>query len=161
VSIPLDSLGYLYEVPKINVVVRPCGISNAFSTPDIYICSELIGELAEKGLSNAIFPIILHELAHSLMRLWGIGDFSDEDMADEFATAIMAIAAPDSVNELARWFDGMDKRSEAVLKTAVNSRHSISKVRAENMRQLLKNPQPVLAKWSKLMEPYLKKQRLP
>lgn len=161
VSIPFDSLGYLYEVPKINVVVRPCGISNAFSTPDIYICSELIGELVEKDLPNAIFPIILHELAHSLMRLWEIGDFSDEDMADEFATAIMAIAAPDSVNELARWFDGMDQKSEAVLKTAVNSRHSISKVRAENMRRLLKNPQPVLAKWSKLMEPHLKKQRFP
>ena len=161
VSIPFDSLGSFYELPKINVVVRPCGTSNAFSTPDIYICSELIGELVEKGLPKAIFPIILHELAHSLMRLWKIGDFSDEDMADEFATVIMAIASPDSVNELARWFDGMDQKSEAVLKTAVNSRHSMSKVRAENMRRLLKNPQSAIAKWSRLMEPHLKKQRLP
>ena len=160
VSLPLDALESVYNIPKINVTVRPCGTSNAFSTPDIFICSELMGELAEKNLTKALYPILFHELAHSLMYLWKIGDYGDEDMADEFAAAFLALAAPDSVNDFARWFDSQDEKAEAVLKTAVNSRHSISRVRAENMRRLLRNPKPVVAKWSKLMEAHIKNQRL-
>ncbi|MDH1676358.1 DUF4344 domain-containing metallopeptidase [Comamonas aquatica] len=160
VSIPFNGFGAIYEMPKINVYVMPCGEVNAYSTPDIFICTELIADLVEKGTIDALFPIILHELAHSLMFIWKIGDYKDEDMADDFATALVSIAIPESINALVDWFDKMDKKSEDILKTKINSRHSLSKKRAENARKMLKNPGDSVKKWGILLQPHVRKDLL-
>ena len=71
-NITIDALSKTYNLPNIKIIAKPCGEVNAFSTPNIVICTELIGDLAEKGTIGAIHPILLHELAHSLMYLWKI-----------------------------------------------------------------------------------------
>src|SRR5690606_24692133 len=109
---------------------------------------------------GALHPIILHELAHSLMFIWKIGDYKNEDMADEFATALMSIVSPESVNDLIDWFNKMDKKSEVILKATINSRHSLSWKRAENARRMLKNPSEAVKKWGMLLQPHVKKELL-
>lgn len=160
IRVPFSGFDAIYSMPEINVYVKPCGVVNAYSTPDIYICTELIADLVEKDAIGALYPIILHELAHSLMFIWGIGDYKNEDMADEFATALMSIANPDSVNDLIDWFHKMDKKSEVILKATINSRHSLSLKRAENARVMLKNPSEAVKKWGMFLQPYVKKELL-
>lgn len=160
VRIPFSGFDAIYSMPKINVYIQPCGVANAYSTPDIYICTELIADLVEKDAIGALHPIILHELAHSLMFIWKIGDYKNEDMADEFATALMSIVSPESVNDLIDWFNKMDKKSEVILKATINSRHSLSWKRAENARRMLKNPSEAVKKWGMLLQPHVKKELL-
>lgn len=155
-NITIDALSKTYNLPNIKIIAKPCGEVNAFSTPNIVICTELIGDLAEKGTIGAIHPILLHELAHSLMYLWKIGDYSNEDLADEFAMVLMAISTPDKLNDLIEWFNKRDSKSEILLKNINGSRHSLSKQRAENARRILQNPNELVEKWGKLMHPHKK-----
>lgn len=155
-NITIDALSKTYNLPNIKIIAKPCGEVNAFSTPNIVICTELIGDLAEKGTIGAIHPILLHELAHSLMYLWKIGDYRNEDLADEFAMVLMAISTPDKLNDLIEWFNKRDSKSEILLKNINGSRHSLSKQRAENARRILQNPNELVEKWGKLMHPHKK-----
>ena len=155
-NITIDALSKTYNLPNIKIIAKPCGEVNAFSTPNIVICTELIGDLAEKGTIGAIHPILLHELAHSLMYLWKIGDYRNEDLADEFAMVLMAISTPDKLNDLIEWFNKRDSKSEILLKNINASKHSLSKQRAENARKILQNPNKLLEKWGKLMHPHKK-----
>ena len=155
-NITIDALSKTYNLPNIKIIAKPCGEVNAFSTPNIVICTELIGDLAEKGTIGAIHPILLHELAHSLMYLWKIGDYRNEDLADEFAMVLMAISTPDKLNDLIEWFNKRDSKSEILLKNINGSRHSLSKKRAENARRILQNPNELVEKWGKLMHPHKK-----
>ena len=155
-NITIDALSKTYNLPNIKIIAKPCGEVNAFSTPNIVICTELIGDLAEKGTIGAIHPILLHELAHSLMYLWKIGDYRNEDLADEFAMVLMAISTPDKLNDLIEWFNKRDSKSEILLKNINGSRHSLSKQRAENARRILQNPNELIEKWGKLMHPHKK-----
>ena len=123
-NITIDALSKTYNLPNIKIIAKPCGEVNAFSTPNIVICTELIGDLAEKGTIGAIHPILLHELAHSLMYLWKIGDYRNEDLADEFAMVLMAISTPDKLNDLIEWFNKRDSKSEILLKNINGSIHS-------------------------------------
>ena len=152
-KITIDALSKTYNLPNIEITVKPCGQVNAFSTPNIVICTELIGDLAEKRTIGAIHPILLHELAHSLMYLWKIGDYSDEDLADEFAMMLMSISDPDAINDLIEWFNKQDSKSEIALKNTNGGKHSLSKQRAENARKILQDPNKLLWKWGKLMHP--------
>ena len=155
-NITIDALSKTYNLPNIKIIAKPCGEVNAFSTPNIVICTELIGDLAEKGTIGAIHPILLHELAHSLMYLWKIGDYRNEDLADEFAMVLMAISTPDKLNDLIEWFNKRDSKSEILLKNINASKHSLSRQRAENARKILQNPNKLLEKWGKLMHPHKK-----
>ena len=90
------------------------------------------------------------------MYLWGIGDYSNEDLADEFAMMLMSISAPDTLNDLITWFNKQDSKSEILLKNINASKHSLSKQRAEYARKILQNPNKLLEKWGKLMHPHKK-----
>ena len=155
-NITIDALSKTYNLPNMEIIVKPCGKVNAFSTPDIIICTELIGDLVEKETIRAIHPILLHELAHSLMYLWKIGDYRNEDLADEFAMMLMSISDPDALNDLIEWFDKRDSKSEILLKNINGGKHSLSRQRAENARKILQNPTKLVEKWGKLMHPHKK-----
>ena len=56
VAMPLDVLTRVYSVPRLSVRVKPCGEINAYSTPDITVCTELLADLFDKGKDEAIIP---------------------------------------------------------------------------------------------------------
>lgn len=154
IAIPLDALAAVYRLPKLTVTVRPCGEMNAFSSPNIVICSELIADLGEKKALNALYPILLHELAHSLLFVWNLPGYDNEDMADEFAAMFLATLSPEFLADYIRWLETHDSATEAIVQMIVGSRHSISIQRARNMRRIASSPDQTIARWAKLLAPY-------
>lgn len=144
----------IYELPKFKVSVRPCGTANAFSGPDIVICTELIADLSSKDLSYAIIPILLHEVGHTLLNLWGLPGHNNEDIVDDFAAAFLAAQSPETLGDLIKWLDARDSKEEAVLQLVQGGRHTISIQRARNLRETLKHPEEVMRRWARLLAPY-------
>jgi hypothetical protein len=64
------------------------------------VCSELIADLGEKNLEGAPHPILLYEMAHSLMYLWKLPGYNNEDIADEFATIYLAKVFPHTIESI-------------------------------------------------------------
>ena len=158
VGVPFAALDDSYELPQFTVNVKPCGEINAFSSPNITLCTELFADLTDKGLSDALHPILLHEAAHTLLKLWELPGFDNEDMADEFAASILARVAPHTIKAYTRWLEQRDSVMEAVLQLQSDERHTISIQRARNMQRIVDNPDIVARRWSKLLRPFERKQ---
>jgi hypothetical protein len=154
VELPLIAVSKFYKMPKFNVSVAPCGTVNAFSSPDITLCSELIVDLLEKDLDNALYPILYHELAHSLLRLWRLPGYDNEDLADEFAAAMLARTFPNHIEAFIDYLESRDSTTEAVIQLTQGSRHSLSIQRARNMRWALANIEEIESRWANLLKPY-------
>jgi len=154
VEIPVKAVSASYVLPKFKVRVQPCGFINAYSTPDVIICTELFADLWRKNLTDALQPIIFHEMAHSLLYLWGLPGFDNEDIADEFAAAFLARYTPGPLVEYIKWLENKDSVTEAVIQITSGSRHTISIQRARNMREAMKNPEELMARWGRLLAPF-------
>ena len=158
VAVPFAALDDIYELPQFTVTVKPCGEINAFSSPNITLCTELFADLTDKGLSDALHPILLHEAAHTLLKLWDLPGFDNEDMADEFAASMLARVAPHTLKAYMRWFEQRDSVMEAVMQLQSDERHTISIQRARNMQRIIDNPDVVARRWNKLLRPFERKQ---
>lgn len=158
VAIPFEVLDKFYKLPQLSVIVTPCGTPNAFSTPNIYVCTELVADLSEKGVPQALYPILLHELAHSILYLWELPGYDNEDMADEFAAMLLAKWSPEMLKEYVSWLNQQDSVSEAVAQLAAGGdRHSLSIQRVRNMQRILDNPEPVMRRWGRLLAEHRRK----
>jgi hypothetical protein len=157
VEIPVKAVSASYVLPKFKVRVQPCGFINAYSTPDVIICTELVADLWRKNLPDALLPIILHEMAHSLLYLWGLPGFDNEDIADEFAAAFLARYTPAPIIEYIKWLENKDSVTEAVTQIECGSRHTISIQRARNMREAMNNPEELMARWGRLLAPFARR----
>jgi hypothetical protein len=145
-----------YDFPDFNIHVAPCGQPNAFSSPDITLCIELMAELFAKERQNALVGIFIHELGHTLLNLWGLPGYDNEDIADEFAAAVMlGDASSDTggqvISDMITWFSEHDSKAQAVAQLAVGDRHAPSIQRVRNLERILENPGPVVARWNRLL----------
>ena len=156
VEAPLQALDLMYELPKFNVYVKPCGKVNAYSSPDIVICTELIADLVQKNLMDAFYSIFLHEVGHSLLFLWGLPGYNNEDFVDEFAASMLATSSPSSVGAYIKWLESHDLKTDAVVQLIAGDRHTVSLQRAKNMQYVLDNKTKVLDRWGRLLMPYSK-----
>ena len=143
-------------MPKFSVQVSPCGTITAFSSPNITICTELIADLVEKKLTAALYPILLHEIAHSALQLWGLPGYDNEDVADEFAAVMLALVSPEYINASIRYLEEKDSIGEAVIQLVEGSRHSLSIQRARNMKNAMKNMNDLQKRWNNLLKPFEK-----
>jgi len=66
-----SKLGEMFVFPSFQLEVKHCGTANAFSNPNITICTEMIQELTDKHLDHAVSFVFFHELGHTLLRGWG------------------------------------------------------------------------------------------
>ncbi len=148
--------------PPFDTVVAPCFQNNAFShLPTIRLCSELVAYLAENGQIPAVTFIALHELAHSLLYIYGLEGFDNEDEVDEFA--VWWLGHPrllpytkESLDSAELFFASMssDPVAEALAKQLNGSKHSISVERLRNIRKNLRSWSEIDKKWSKRLDPY-------
>ncbi|WP_167884702.1 DUF4344 domain-containing metallopeptidase [Cupriavidus oxalaticus] len=165
--IPLDVLDEIYSLPKFKVVVKPCGTVNAFSAPDITICTELIADLFEKDASEALPVMVMHEVGHTLLNLWGMPGWDNEDVVDEFAGSLMVSSRPQAVRAMAKWLRSLDSLSAAALQLSRDERHSIPVQRARNFERLLadaaQTPKgqftPTQKRWFTLLGDHVKAER--
>lgn len=153
-------LNEFFDFPGFDIYVGNCGEENAKSTPDIIICMELMEGLYKRGNTASLAWTILHELGHSLLRLWDYPLWDNEDAADEFATVFLLmgndnetrISLRQAVNE---W---ISKRSDLEAKAILqrSDRHSISIQRARNILNWEKNSDELKRRWFKIFVPHIK-----
>ena len=125
-----DRIEAVYRVPTITLRVRPCGVVNAFSSPDITLCTELMDTMHREGWHDAIRVVLYHELAHSLLRLWELPGYDNEDLADEFAV-LHAADSPKAIEQISRWFESRNALQKAAAEVQMAGPHAPSAVRQE------------------------------
>ncbi len=145
-----------FVFPDFNVHITPCGEANAFSAPDITMCTELLMEMVAKDRGNALAGIFLHELGHTLLNIWGMPGFDNEDIADEFAAVVMlSDDASDSgavvLSDMITWFSEHNSKAQAMAILVAGDRHAPSIQRVRNLERIMENPAPVIERWNRLL----------
>ncbi|HZO00601.1 MAG TPA: DUF4344 domain-containing metallopeptidase, partial [Burkholderiales bacterium] len=148
-----DRIEAVYRVPTITLRVRPCGVVNAFSSPDITLCTELMDTMFREGWHDAIRVVLYHELAHSLLRLWELPGYNNEDLADEFAV-LHASDSPRAIEQISRWFESRTPLQRAAVEVQMAGGHAPSAVRAKRARAGLTNRAQLKVKWDTFLAPY-------
>ncbi|MGV8996868.1 MAG: DUF4344 domain-containing metallopeptidase [Parvibaculaceae bacterium] len=156
----LEGILKIFDVPPFDVSLKPCGQENAFSegsNGDITICSELLFSYITQRHSGAAKAVFFHELGHTLLNLWGMPNWNNEQTADEFAT-VMLIWMNDkkSIQDWVANFAEQDSAAEAIKQLHSDDTHPLSIQRARNVTTILDNPAPTVARWNKLIYPHLK-----
>jgi hypothetical protein len=149
-----SKLGELFIFPSFQLEIKHCGVVNAFSAPNITICTELVETLHDQNLDQALSFVISHELGHTLLRQWGYPLWDNEDAADEFATVLMILGKQQQTAlQAAQWWASLTSEQEAMSKLWVDDRHTISPQRARNIVHWLNQPDELLQRWFKLFVP--------
>jgi Zn-dependent protease with chaperone function len=76
-----DALKEAFVFDDFQLSIQHCGLENAFSDPNITICTELVESLCDQNLDQALAFILFHELGHTFLRSWGQPGWDNEDMA--------------------------------------------------------------------------------
>lgn len=159
-------LAQTFEDADVDIYVKPCGMSNAFSdhrTADITICSEYIQELATQRNEGALYGTLLHEYGHSLLNKWGEPGSSEEDMADQFAAAMLLKAGDGGRAILMQWLNywlSNDSAAEARNQLLHDDPHSLSIQRARNIQHDLIQSDELLRRWNKMLYRHMKRSAL-
>lgn len=140
-----------------NLSLKPCGQQNAFSetkTADITVCQELFTDLVAKKNVGALLGIILHEYGHSLLNRWGEPGSKEEDMADQFAAALLLKGGDDGRQLLMQWVKWWEQRNsvaEAQHALKNGDTHSLSIQRARNLTNIALYPEDFMRRWNKML----------
>jgi hypothetical protein len=150
------ALKNLLNFDDFDVTVRHCGQPNAFSDPNITICTELLEDLQQKSVPQSEEFIFFHEVGHSLLRMWGDPNYDNEDTADQFATAMMVwMGRQDVALQAAQWFAARNSVAEAQNVLSQGDPHSLSIQRARNVLNWLNQRDDRLTRWLRLMTPHM------
>ena len=154
----------MFDVPAFDLSLKPCGAVNAYSEfrgGHITICSELFFGLLAEGLEGAVESVMMHELAHTLLNLWGLPNWDNEETADEFALVILFWRGKQqSALDWIRYYAKANSERQAAHMLRQGMRHPLSIQRARNIERILTNPRPVVSRWNRLIYPYLTVQGL-
>jgi hypothetical protein len=142
--------------------VKRCGAAQAFaSAKGIVLCTEyaekLYETLGEKDkVSDALLFTVFHELGHVLLAQWKSPVYDNEEVADEFATAVMILLGlKDRVKAKAEFFEAQPARLEALAKSFKDDRHPLSAQRARNILRWANDP-ALLKKWQGQLLPHIR-----
>jgi hypothetical protein len=142
--------------------VKRCGMAQAFaSAKGIVLCAEyaekLYETLGEKDkVSDALLFTVFHELGHVLLAQWKSPVYDNEEVADEFATAVMILLGlKDRVKAKAEFFEAQPARLEALAKSFKDDRHPLSAQRARNILRWANDP-ALLKKWQGQLLPHIR-----
>lgn len=138
-----------------------CGTANAYSNADtIVICAEIGPKLREvmgddaKALDALHFAMI-HEVGHVLLQQWGYPFHDNEEVADEFATALLLLFEQgERARSQAEYFSRIPAEKEFALKRSRDDRHPLSQQRARNILGWLGDPM-LLQRWQKIFIPHM------
>jgi hypothetical protein len=154
ISQNFSKLGQLFMFPSFQLELKHCGVVNAFSNPNITICTELAESLLDQHLEQVIGFVLFHELGHTLLRQWGYPLWDNEDAADEFATVLMILGKQKPIAlEAAQWWASQTSEQEALSKIWADDRHSLSPQRARNVIHWLNQPNDLLQRWFRIFVP--------
>lgn len=151
------SMTAMFEGSDFNLIVKPCGQSNAFSdnkTADITVCTEFMHDMSVQKNTGAMVAVLLHEYGHSLLNKWGEPGSSEEDMADQFATALLLRSGDNGRRLLQDWIGfwvRQDSQAEAQNQIKRGDTHTLSIQRARNIQTAMNFPDDFTRRWNKML----------
>jgi len=154
-----------FNFPGFDIQVVPCGETNAFSSPTITICTELVSYLVSRRQLGALWPIFYHELAHSLLKVWGDSRYSNEETADELGIALGFLLDPNARQNLsimAAWLSNFDTTNEFLGRALFGDNHPFSIDRIKKLFDvILATEQPeIVTRWIRFLVPHMTKRML-
>lgn len=115
--------------PEIDLQVIPCGEANAFSSPSITLCTELVSEMVTSYDAYGIDAVFYYELAHSLLRVWDDNRYKDEVVADELGVVLSSLLNEKhymSQRSIVKFLSRFDTGNEFMSKAYFGDRHPYS-----------------------------------
>ncbi|MEO5337935.1 MAG: DUF4344 domain-containing metallopeptidase [Magnetospirillum sp. WYHS-4] len=154
-----DKIYSTFDVKNFDFRFEPCGMKNAMSMTNgghIIMCSELVFDYAMKNRKGALGGTLFHELGHSLLNLWGLPGWDNEETVDEFAVVMFHyLGNPEWGEDWIKEFEEHDSAAQAKKTLRTNVRHPLSIQRARNIRRILGNPNPIIDRWNRLLYPHM------
>lgn len=156
-----QNLRRYFVFDHLNFKIARCGTANAFSTENtVIICAEIGPKLREvmgddaKALAALHFAM-MHEIGHVLLQQWGYPFHDNEEVADEFATALLVLFRQSERARIqAAYFSKIPPEKEFALKRSRDDRHPLSVQRARNILGWLDDP-ALLRRWQTIFVPHL------
>lgn len=158
----VKSLGNLFIFD--NIVIEPvsCGFSNLVTVGDrIYLCMEYVTSLRERAANEEAAKAlllfgILHEMGHVLLRQWDMPFHDNEELADQFATALAGIMGRYSAAvQQADFFASAVLPSVTGAKVTSPNRHPLAAERARNIRRWAEAGPEHVAAWQRFLIPHM------
>ncbi len=137
-----------------------CGTPNAYADHEsVVICLEigpLLSRLGDRDRAQDVFIFtLMHEIAHVWMRQWGYPFHDNEEVADEFATALLTLFNHgERARAAAKMFSELPSQQEYEFKKRKFDRHPLSVQRARNIHRWLEDPE-LLRRWQKIFLPHM------
>ena len=154
-------LNKIFVFESFPIRAKQCGVAKAFAGPSgIVLCREyaqhLYAKLGDKRkASNALLFTIFHEVGHILLKQWNFPFFDNEEVVDEFATAVMVmVGQKERVRAKAEYFTANPSVAEAIAKMFRDDRHPLSVQRARNILRWLDDSK-LVRKWQKVFVPHM------
>jgi len=155
------SLQKTFVFNQFDIKLVKCGNSNAYSDgKTIFLCTEYIKKLRQKFKDKTKIQYILlftlmHEVGHMLLKQWGYPFYDNEEVADEFACALLIMFNHRKIIETQEnVFANTPSDSEYLVKQKKDSRHPLSIQRARNLKRLLNSPN-LLKRWQLIFIPHM------
>ena len=149
---------FIFE--NIHFSTQKCGTANAFSNENkVIICQEIAPKLmaimgSKDKARDALFFSIMHEIGHVLLKQWGYPFFDNEEVADEFATALLIMfSQAERAKTQAEFFKKLSPEKELQVKRNIDDRHPISIQRARNILKWLEDDK-LVKRWQKVFVPH-------
>jgi hypothetical protein len=151
----------VFTLDSLDIESRRCGTMNAFSDEGrVVICSEIARELydvlGEKTkAAYALTFVVVHEVAHVMLREWDYPFHSNEEVADELATVLMRMfGGKVGVRSQAEYFANKSPEDRIAEKLQEDDRHPLSAQRARNILRWLEDPD-LVRRWQPLLVPHM------
>lgn len=146
----------ILDVPNFDITVKNCGYANAFSDPNVVLCRELIDLSLSQQMPGNVIWILMHEMGHSTLNLWGYPLHDNEEVADEFATVLLLMTKDGSSIALqaARFFANIPFNPQTVMdQLSKDDRHTLSQQRARNIISWVTKADTLLVRWQQILVP--------
>lgn len=144
-----------FQVPSFKLSVESCGQANAYSvraTGDIVLCSELLFSAGENQSVGMVIGTLFHEIGHSLLNLWGLPNFANEETVDEFATYILLQENdPSLLRDYIDYHERQNSWAQASQIIKQGGTHPLSAQRARNVRRNMQNAAEFSERWNRLI----------
>lgn len=151
-----------FNAPEFDINIAPCRTKNAFSTVKgghITLCSELIFGTMLENNQGAFLSVLLHELGHTLLNLWGEPHYTNEKTADEFAIAFL-LMIPDNKGEAAihdwiAWFKDNQYLEGEISAMLSGDQHPLTAQRVAAIEQILLSRGDFQRRWANALYPHM------
>lgn len=159
-------LSRLFIFTPFPINLQRCGKEGAFGGKGgVILCIEFIEKIQnslhdQKKSTDVLLFTIFHKIGHVLLYQWNYPFFDNEELADEFATALlMMLRQKERLRATTEFFISNPSAQELMTKAFQNDRHPLSIQRARNILNWMKDPVRI-GKWQLFLIPHMQTETL-